>query len=158
MPDETRWQSHPAEACEPPCPEHAPSVHHMVEWPLVYRSGGLWERTCPEGVGHPDPDSLAFLRRHWEGRFDTEQDAAAAGVHSCDGCCARPDVGGAREVLLDLHERSGRARAHLLAMADDAKASARPVDEKRLRAKAEGVGLVRSYVEEDLRLLGEGQG
>jgi hypothetical protein len=43
----------------------------MRGMPQVWRGDvGYIERTCPHGVGHPDPDEI-FL------------DA----VHGCDGCC-----------------------------------------------------------------------
>lgn len=61
------------------CVIHNPSDHHMRSWPTVYRSDkGTMERNCPHGVGHPDPDDLAYHKS--EGR-------AWAGVHGCDGCC-----------------------------------------------------------------------
>jgi hypothetical protein len=51
-------------------------------WPRVLRAGGLVERVCPHGVGHPDPDpdSVARLAESTGG--------AHHGVHGCDGCCA----------------------------------------------------------------------
>lgn len=67
---------HSLSACVPPCLLHAPSGHHMVEWPLNWRSDRyLMERICPHGVGHPDPD-------------DKNEDT----VHGCCGygCCAIP--------------------------------------------------------------------
>ena len=36
------------------------------------------ERVCTHGIGHPDPDHIAFLPKdkcRWES------------VHGCDGCC-----------------------------------------------------------------------
>lgn len=63
-----------------PCPFHAPSLHSMVEEPMILRETGLIERACPHGIGHPDPDSVAwFKRRGLEGY----------GVHGCDGCCGK---------------------------------------------------------------------
>lgn len=61
------------------CTLHNPSDHHMVDWPMVLRASGLIERTCPDGVGHPDPDSARYFiektgEDHWA-------------VHGCDGCC-----------------------------------------------------------------------
>lgn len=57
-----------------PCTIHSPSEHHMRGWPLLWRGDRrIFERTCPHGVGHPDPDDI----------FDE-------GVHGCDGCC-RPN-------------------------------------------------------------------
>lgn len=68
---------HPATVCEgSPCPLHQPSEHHMVAWALHWRGDrGLMERICEHGIGHPDPDSLAYLA------------GADDGVHGCDGCC-----------------------------------------------------------------------
>lgn len=64
------------------CPFHNPSDHAMREYPVVVRldKGALVERTCPHGVGHPDPDSMSYLvardkKNEW------------LGVHGCDGCC-----------------------------------------------------------------------
>ena len=62
------------------CPFHNPSNHHMKTWQkhIRYDRGGLTERICKHGVGHPDPDSLAWLKSI--GSKDN-------GVHGCDGCC-----------------------------------------------------------------------
>lgn len=51
----------------------------MVNWRMNIRDSGLVERLCEHNVGHPDPDSVAFLIKttgetHW-------------GVHACCGCC-----------------------------------------------------------------------
>lgn len=76
---------HPAGDCEGnPCPFHHPSEHHMVEWPKNVRldKSALVERTCEHGVGHPDPDSIAYFER-----TRGEQFAWTLGVHGCDGCC-----------------------------------------------------------------------
>lgn len=70
---------HPASACKGHhCPFHDPSDHHMKDWPKVIRSSALTERICSHGVGHPDPDSLAFFEAHGIEGY---------GVHGCDGCC-----------------------------------------------------------------------
>lgn len=63
------------------CPFDKPSDHKMVSWPLLIRvdRGGLCERLCEHGVGHPDPDSEAFL-------YEISP-SGAWGVHGCDGCC-----------------------------------------------------------------------
>lgn len=64
-------------ACEGErCIYHNPSAHHMDSWPIA--RGG--ERVCPHGVGHPDPDYLAWRHRVTNGE-------TVAGVHGCDGCC-----------------------------------------------------------------------
>lgn len=67
-----------------PCPWHAPSRHKMRDWPRVIRFTklGMVERQCGHGVGHPDPDSVAFIGKH-----------IAAGPHSSlsiHGCCLPP--------------------------------------------------------------------
>lgn len=64
------------------CVIHAPSKHRMLKWKLLWRSDRrMFERTCPCGVGHPDPDWLA-----WRLRTDGEE-ARYEGVHGCCGCC-----------------------------------------------------------------------
>ena len=80
---------HKASACGgAACPIHHPSGHAMASWPmnlrLDYWANPLIERTCPHGVGHPDPDSVAFLLRADKRRSDW-------GVHGCDGCCGADD-------------------------------------------------------------------
>ena len=73
-----------------PCVMHRPSAHHMRDWPLNWRGDKrVMERTCPHGVGHPDPDDAAY--QHRLGR-------AWMTVHGCDinpetgeRCCARPN-------------------------------------------------------------------
>ena len=66
------------------CPFHNPSNHKMKDWKkhVRYDRGGLTERICEHGIGHPDPNSLAWLKSI--GREDP-------GVHGCDRCCARQD-------------------------------------------------------------------
>lgn len=63
------------------CVVHNPTNHHMRTWPLNWRGDrGLFERICPHGVGHPDPDQYGF--------WDEQGTTAWMGVHGCDGCCA----------------------------------------------------------------------
>ena len=61
------------------CCIHNPSNHHMRDWPMKWRDDtGVMERICPCGVGHPDPDDLAYnikIGQDWKG------------VHGCCGCC-----------------------------------------------------------------------
>jgi hypothetical protein len=38
-----------------------------------------FERICPHGIGHPDPDDMAYWKSIGE---------ESMGVHGCDGCCA----------------------------------------------------------------------
>lgn len=71
------------------CCIHNPSDHVMKYFPQLWRDDReLMERTCPHGIGHPDPDDLAYKASirgadyaYWEG------------VHGCDGCCREPKSG-----------------------------------------------------------------
>ena len=66
-----------------PCVIHAPSDHHMRSWNLVWRGDkGTFERTCPHGVGHPDPDAAAYEESIGRGYLN---------VHDCDLCCAEDE-------------------------------------------------------------------
>lgn len=56
------------------CCFHNPSDHKMKDWPKILRESTLVERLCVHGIGHPDPDSVAYLGEGF-------------GVHGCDGCC-----------------------------------------------------------------------
>lgn len=69
-----------------PCVLHAPSEHRMRDWPVKFRAdrGWLAERTCRHGVGHPDPDDVAWRASRGSEGWD---------VHGCDGCCAPPARG-----------------------------------------------------------------
>jgi hypothetical protein len=65
------------------CCIHNPSDHHMKDWPTNWRPDrNMMERICPHGIGHPDPDDLAFKARTSDGYIDS--------VHGCDGCCVPP--------------------------------------------------------------------
>jgi hypothetical protein len=90
-------RQHPRTACRASakaggpkhCVIHNPSRHHMREWPLLLRSTTLLERVCPHGVGHPDPDSAAFLNWH-----DKTDSWLSHGCHFGDDgrpCCAEPE-------------------------------------------------------------------
>ena len=64
------------------CCIHNPSDHPLKDAPLNWRPDrGIMERICKHGVGHDDPDDLAY--REMTGR-------EASGTHGCCGCCARP--------------------------------------------------------------------
>lgn len=78
----------PARCAGRPCALHNRSEHHMRAWPQTYRwDRGLIERTCPHGVGHPDPDHMAYLdERVMNGQMDPDH-AWGEGIHGCDGCC-----------------------------------------------------------------------
>lgn len=75
--------THPASVCVgEACCVHNPSDHPLREAHLHWRSDrGLMERICDHGIGHPDPDDLAYKERTDPG-YDS-----AVGVHGCDGCC-----------------------------------------------------------------------
>ena len=62
------------------CPFHNPSNHKMKDWPMNVRldNHGLIERTCSHGVGHPDPDSVAYF---------VGIGIDYMSIHGCDGCC-----------------------------------------------------------------------
>lgn len=65
------------------CPFHNPSDHHMRDWPTsirMDRHDKLTERKCPHGIGHPDPDSVDYLRPFF---------GNTVGIHGCDGCCRK---------------------------------------------------------------------
>lgn len=81
---EIELRVHPASRCagrEIPCCIHSPSDHALVDFPLNWRADiGVMERICAHGVGHPDPDHMAYVlsenpRTGWQA------------VHGCDGCC-----------------------------------------------------------------------
>lgn len=78
---------HRADQCDTtgPCPFHNPSLHPMIEEPMLLRETGLIERVCRHGVGHPDPDSAGYMDRLYNHRKGTWS------VHGCDGCCRLPD-------------------------------------------------------------------
>lgn len=77
---------HDAVACAGEhCVIHNPSDHSMRDFPTYWRHDRqLMERICSHGVGHPDPDDLAFAKARNPIGFAKE----ARGVHGCDGCCA----------------------------------------------------------------------
>lgn len=67
------------------CVIHNPSDHPLKDAPTHWRVAGPWdinpshmERICEHGVGHPDPDSVAYRIRHGQDGLE---------VHGCDGCC-----------------------------------------------------------------------
>lgn len=73
-------RTHPKGACAGEfCAVHNPSDHPLRDAPLNWRGDrGIMERICPCGIGHDDPDDLAY--RASVGR-------EASGTHGCCGCC-----------------------------------------------------------------------
>ena len=93
-------RTHPGEKCEGrgiPCCIHFPSDHHMRDWEMNWRADtGVMERLCPHGIGHPDPDHMAYVRS-----LTPEHDCPGRGqcpyphlewqgTHGCDLCCVPP--------------------------------------------------------------------
>jgi hypothetical protein len=78
---------HPASDCLAgghPCPIHNPSVHQLRELPThMGGDGPMLLRLCPDGLLHPDPDSLAYIRRCYGDAI-----ALKLAQHRCDSCCA----------------------------------------------------------------------
>lgn len=59
----------------------------MADWPMYWRDDRkLMERICKCGVGHPDPDHLAYKERL------IGPEASADAVHGCCGCCSKPSL------------------------------------------------------------------
>lgn len=71
----TLYYVHAESVCQGrPCVVHNPSQHALRLWPLVWRNDVQnFERICSHGIGHPDPDTLAYNDN--------------PGIHACDGCC-----------------------------------------------------------------------
>ena len=72
-----------------PCAVHSPSeANPMRTWDFTVRleKFGLMERFCPHGIGHTDPDSLAWAHRHYDDSLGGKNVDALA-IHGCDGCC-----------------------------------------------------------------------
>lgn len=84
LPGGYQLRHHMREECQGHhCPLHNPSNHALKDAPLNWRSDrGLMERVCEHGVGHPDPDDLAY-KATLRGSDEVEYE----GVHGCDGCC-----------------------------------------------------------------------
>ena len=84
---------HSMEQCEGQhCSVHNPSDHSMKDFPTHWRADrGIMERICPHGIGHPDPDDVAFyergLRAAGIAEKDIEKKVRGYSVHGCDGCC-----------------------------------------------------------------------
>jgi len=65
------------------CAIHNPSDHAMRDFPTHWRGDrGLMERICGCGIGHPDPDDIAFKRA-----LKGDEFADCESVHGCCGHC-----------------------------------------------------------------------
>lgn len=63
------------------CVIHKPSLHPLIGSAMVVRGDGIIERICRHGVGHYDPDSVAYFE------WVDPSTKGYAGIHGCDGCC-----------------------------------------------------------------------
>jgi hypothetical protein len=84
-------QTHgPAQCAGQACCFHNPSEHPLNTRPLMWRADvrpSFMERICGHGVGHPDPDSLAFLIAVAVADPELRENVEALEIHGCDGCC-----------------------------------------------------------------------
>lgn len=81
---------HPGTQCAGEvCVFHNPMPHRLSQAPMNIRfdNGALVERICEHGVGHPDPDSVAYFVRR------DPKNGKYMGVHGCDGCCGPLEEG-----------------------------------------------------------------
>lgn len=78
-----RWRIHAKSVCSGYCPFHNPSNHPLKDAGINIRGDKMMlvERMCEHGIGHDDPDSVAYLQSKGE---------MWAGTHGCDGCCCEP--------------------------------------------------------------------
>lgn len=65
------------------CVLHRPTLHKLTGSKQILRSSTLIEDVCRHGVGHPNPDSAAYL--DW--RDSLEGSVGSWFSHGCDGCC-----------------------------------------------------------------------
>lgn len=66
------------------CVIHNPSDHHMRGWPKrFHQPTQQTARVCKHGLGHPDPDDVAYWQQIAHRRISTK--------HECDGCCTPTD-------------------------------------------------------------------
>lgn len=80
----TLYNVHDSSECElqEGCTIHFPTDHHMRSWKLTWRADkGVFERMCPHGISHPDPDDARYLSISGKG---------ALTIHGCDLCCTKP--------------------------------------------------------------------
>lgn len=61
------------------CVFHKPTIHRLTGSVQILRASALIEDMCEHKVGHPNPDSAAYL--NWRDSTTTWY------IHGCDGCC-----------------------------------------------------------------------
>ena len=66
------------------CAIHRPTPHKLSGSKRILRGSTLIEDQCEHGIGHPDPDSAAYL--NWRDGYD-DKSAGSWFTHGCDGCC-----------------------------------------------------------------------
>lgn len=82
-----QWWIHKGDTCKGYCPFHNPSDHPLKDATIAIRGhnpfsmkpAGFVERICEHGIGHSDPDSVAY--------YDF-MGISGTGIHGCDGCCS----------------------------------------------------------------------
>lgn len=100
------YEIHEKTDCTGPCPFHNPSDHPLKDAEINIRmdKSGLVERICEHGVGHDDPDSVAYFH---------SIDEKWAGVHGCDGCCyddkSEKTINTEKVSRLEVIDEAGRA-------------------------------------------------
>jgi hypothetical protein len=79
--DGMRVLTHAKERCQGRnCVIHNPSDHHMRGWEKRFHQPSQQTiRVCKHGLGHPDPDDVAYWQQIAHRRISTK--------HECDGCC-----------------------------------------------------------------------
>jgi|SRR6478735_10796466 len=83
------------------CCIHNPSPHHMVEWPLQFRldrRDSLAERICEHGIGHPDPDAVAYIHGRLAEVGAPKSHMLDVVLHGCCGCCGAPPTEAPTEI------------------------------------------------------------
>ena len=79
---EVIWAHEKSDCAEQVCCIHNRTNHSMRTFPQHFRTDrGIMERTCPHGVGHPDPDQILWLKATLGEKAQYEL------IHGCDGCC-----------------------------------------------------------------------
>lgn len=75
----------PGQCANEHCCIHNPSDHPLNTAPMNWRADrALMERMCEHGVGHPDPDDIAFKAKAYGSVYANNE-----AVHGCDGCCTK---------------------------------------------------------------------